>query len=156
MTYLYSADDVGAKLPQKHPLLMLDRVVAFTPGSDIVCLKNVTQNEEYFVGHFPGRKIMPGVLVCEALAQTCAMYGILEQEGSASDPRAVGPAEPGMLTAINVKFVRPVLPGDQLLLRARPARTVEGMRVFEVEATVDREPVCTGNVKVSGRERGRA
>jgi 3-hydroxyacyl-[acyl-carrier-protein] dehydratase len=156
MKYLYPADYIGQRLPHKYPMLLVDRIVSFQAGQTICCMKNVTQNEEFFVGHFPQRKIMPGVLICEALAQTCALFGILDAEaahGELPEGETMPTREPqiGFLAGVNVKFLRPVTPGDQLLLTASATRTMDGVRLFDVEASVDREIACKGNIKVTAR-----
>ena len=140
MKYLYDAEFIAQKLPQKYPLLLVDRILEYTPGRQIVGLKNVTQNEEFFVGHFPEKKIMPGVLICEALAQTCALFGILEAESQTDTAERLSPKNsmPGFIGGINVKFTKIVVPGDQLILKASSLKTFEGMHGFEVEALVDK------------------
>ncbi len=160
MNYLFDSDFVAKKLPQKYPILMVDRVLEYKQGQHIVCLKNVTQNEEFFMGHFPERKIMPGVLICEALAQTCALLGILdlEQKQGGSDsvapgiPAGTGP-EVAFLAQVNVKFMNPVFPGDQLLLTARASKVFEGLKAFEVEAVVNKQIVCKGVISTTRRGR---
>src|SRR6185295_8609535 len=97
-------------LPHRYPLPLVDRVTALEDGVRIVALKNVTVDEPFFAGHFPGRPVMPGVLICEALAQAGAILAY----------RSRGGVEPGrvlLLTGLErARFRRPVLPGDQLEL----------------------------------------
>jgi 3-hydroxyacyl-[acyl-carrier-protein] dehydratase len=154
MKYLYDAEFIAQKLPQKYPFLLVDRILTYEPSQQIVCLKNVTQNEEFFVGHFPGRKIMPGVLICEALAQTSGLLGILEAERAAEHAQEHKSVDGKMafLGAVNVKFLKPVVPGDQLILTARLGKLFQGLRAFEVKAMVDKEVVCEGVLKATGRE----
>jgi 3-hydroxyacyl-[acyl-carrier-protein] dehydratase len=158
MDYAYDSDFVSRKLPQKYPMLMVDRVLEYQQGRHIICLKNVTQNEEFFMGHFPERKIMPGVLIGEALAQTCALLGILDLEHKTNASDCAAPDSPAdekpevaFLASVNIKFMKPVFPGDQLLLNARCSKVFEGLKAFEVEAVVDKQVVCKGVISTTRR-----
>lgn len=93
-------------LPHRYPFLLVDRVVEMEPDSSIVGLKNVTVNEEFFLGHFPGNPIMPGVLIVEAMAQTAAILAI--KSGDMDIPNIY------FMSIEKAKFRRPVIPGDQL------------------------------------------
>jgi beta-hydroxyacyl-ACP dehydratase FabZ len=101
------------RLPHRYPFLLIDRILTLVPGESIVALKNVTVNEPFFQGHFPSQPVMPGVLIVEALAQA---GGVL-----ASEIR--GPEKQGEIIYFmgmdHVRFRRPVVPGDQLILEAR-------------------------------------
>ena len=96
-------------LPHRYPFLLIDRVVSVEPGRRIVAVKNVTANEPFFQGHFPGHPIMPGVLLCEAMAQAAGVVVFLAT-----------PERTHLLVYLagldNVKFRRPVVPGDQVRL----------------------------------------
>jgi beta-hydroxyacyl-ACP dehydratase FabZ len=110
--------EVAAILPHRYPLLLVDRVVELEAGRRIVALKNVTVNEPFFSGHFPGRPIMPGVLLCEAVAQA---GGILAYATAAADTGGKGTL--AMLTALDrVRFRQKVIPGDQLRLEVETVR----------------------------------
>jgi 3-hydroxyacyl-[acyl-carrier-protein] dehydratase len=104
-----SYDEIAALLPHRYPFQFVDRVLEFEDGVRIVTLKNVTINEPYFRGHFPDRPLMPGVLVCESLAQAGALLVHRSSNGVPAE-RAV------VLTGLDgARFRRPVVPGDQLL-----------------------------------------
>jgi 3-hydroxyacyl-[acyl-carrier-protein] dehydratase len=103
--------EVLAHLPQRYPLLMIDRVLQFEPGKRIVALKNVSANEPQFLGHFPGRPIMPGVLILEAMAQAACILALRSSGVTAERNRTYYYA--GIDGA---RFKRPVEPGDQLEL----------------------------------------
>ncbi len=145
---------VAAVLPHRYPFLLVDRVVEISAGQRIVALKNVTINEPFFVGHFPARPLMPGVLICEAVVQA---GGILAR--SSVDPAEEGAVPPrlsvpsphrlAMLTGLDrVRFRRQVVPGDQLLMEVEILRRrgtfwkmqgiarVEGQVAAELEFTV--------------------
>src|SRR5687767_4203549 len=118
-------------LPQRYPLLMIDRVKELDPGKRIVALKNVSANEPHFQGHFPGRPIMPGVLILEAMAQAA---GVLVFSAPGAEPHAesvyyyVGIDE--------ARFKKPVLPGDQLELEVTLERFMRGIGKFACVARV--------------------
>jgi len=135
--------EVAAILPQRYPFLLVDRVVEIDIGRRIIALKNVTVNEPFFSGHFPGRSLMPGELLCEALVQ---VGGILAH-ATASD--SMGRGKIAMLTALDrARFRQKVVPGDQLRLeveavrrrgsfwRMRGAASVAGKVVAELEFTL--------------------
>lgn len=96
-------------LPHRYPFLLIDKVVAFTPGESVVAVKAITMNEPQFTGHFPGRPIMPGVLMVEAMAQTGGIV-MLQQ------PMTDGKGEFFFAGLDNVKWRRPVVPGDVLVI----------------------------------------
>lgn len=95
---------IKAILPHRYPFLLVDRVLELVPGERVVAIKNVTANEEFFNGHFPGRPVMPGVLQIEGLAQTGALLMADDMKGKIPLFAAIDKA----------KFKRPVVPGDQL------------------------------------------
>ena len=105
---MFTAQEIMRLLPHRYPFLLLDRIVEWEPGRRIVGLKNVTINEPFFTGHFPGHPIMPGVLIIEALAQVGGFLALKAME----DQKKI--AYFGGID--NCKFRRPVLPGDQLRL----------------------------------------
>ncbi len=130
-------------LPHRYPMLLVDRVLEMEPGQRIVGLKNVSANEPFFAGHFPGRPVMPGVLIIEALAQ-CG--GLLLMGGLENPEDKVI----YFLAVDGVKFRRPVVPGDQLILeldlvqgRARRGK-LKG--VARVEGKVAAEATILGQV----------
>lgn len=100
-------------LPHRYPFLLIDRVVSLDPGEKITALKNVTINEPFFQGHFPSQPIMPGVLLVEAMAQA---GGMLAFESRPAEQRG-GPVY--FMGIDKVRFRKPVVPGDQLILEAR-------------------------------------
>jgi 3-hydroxyacyl-[acyl-carrier-protein] dehydratase len=101
------------RLPHRYPFLLIDRVLSIVPGESIVALKNVSMNEPFFQGHFPAQPVMPGVLIVEAMAQA---GGVLASETRGAEQAAAVIYFMGM---DHVRFRRPVVPGDQLILEAR-------------------------------------
>ncbi|MGH8686830.1 MAG: 3-hydroxyacyl-ACP dehydratase FabZ [Burkholderiales bacterium] len=112
----FEATDVLSLLPQRYPLIMIDRVVSCEPGKRLVAIKNVSHNEPQFLGHFPGRPIMPGVLMLEAMAQASGILVFLTRGQQPSDKAIY------FLAGIdNARFKRPVVPGDQIELESTVA-----------------------------------
>ncbi len=109
----YSIADIMNFLPHRYPFLLIDRVVELVPGESIRALKNVTINEPFFQGHYPGTPIMPGVLILEAMAQA---GGILALD---SMPDALRGAVIYFMGMDKVRFRKPVVPGDQLIFEIR-------------------------------------
>jgi 3-hydroxyacyl-[acyl-carrier-protein] dehydratase len=127
-------------LPHRYPFLLVDRVVAFEPSKSIACLKNVTVNEPFFQGHFPGQPVMPGVLLIEALAQA---GGLLTHLSAITDS---GGKVFYLVKVDNAKFSRMVVPGDQLALCVSLKRTIRNMALFEGVAKVDGEQVACAEI----------
>jgi 3-hydroxyacyl-[acyl-carrier-protein] dehydratase len=118
-------------LPHRYPMLLIDRVVECEPGKHIIALKNVTINEPFFNGHFPRLPVMPGVLVVEALAQAAAVLAF-RTGGKRSDEKSIY-----YLVGIDgARFKRPVVPGDQLMLRVNADRIGRELMKFSAEARV--------------------
>jgi 3-hydroxyacyl-[acyl-carrier-protein] dehydratase len=118
-------------LPHRYPFLLVDRVVEVIKGERIHAYKNVTFNEEYFQGHFPGQPVMPGVLQLEAMAQAGAL---LAYEGAPFDPQQ---KVIYLMSFDKVKFRRPVVPGDRLDLHVRVERQKGNIWRLAGEAKVD-------------------
>ena len=126
-------------IPHRYPFLMVDKVIEVEPGKRCVAVKNVTANEPFFQGHFPGRPIMPGVLIVEALAQTGGIAAALAQDGK---------DKLGVLTGIEtMKFKRQVVPGDTLRLEAEILAMKRGLSKVAVKATVDGETAAEGEIR---------
>ena len=153
--------DVGARgvdilgvldrLPHRYPFILVDRVLEVEDAKRIVALKNVTVNEPFFQGHFPGRPIMPGVLICEALVQAGGLLAACSGDGIASGAVVV------LVGIEHARFRQPVVPGDQLRLevesiqkrgalwKMRGRALVDGKRVAEAEfMTMETAPANLG------------
>ena len=136
--------EVMAQLPHRYPFLLVDRVIECVPGKRIHAIKNVTVNEPYFPGHFPHRPVMPGVMILEALAQAA---GIL-----AFKTAGVVPDENSRFYFVGIdgaRFRRPVVPGDQLALKATLERTMRGIWKFSTVAEVAGSEVVSATMMVA-------
>jgi UDP-3-O-[3-hydroxymyristoyl] N-acetylglucosamine deacetylase/3-hydroxyacyl-[acyl-carrier-protein] dehydratase len=118
-------------LPHRYPMLLIDRVLSCEPGKEIVALKNVTINEPFFSGHFPHHPVMPGVLIVEALAQAAAILAF-KTFNLKSDSDSVY----YFVGIDDARFKKPVMPGDQLILKAQILRTLRGIWKFSAQAIV--------------------
>ena len=133
-------------LPHRYPFLLVDRVVSLVDGKSIRGIKNVTMNEPFFQGHFPGYPVMPGVLVIEALAQ---LASILAWQISGRTP---GDGTLIFFAGIdNARFRRQVLPGDQLVLESEVQRMVRGVGKFRVRAKVGDDVVAEADLLAAMR-----
>jgi 3-hydroxyacyl-[acyl-carrier-protein] dehydratase len=146
MTEAFSMDinAVMKQLPHRYPFLLVDRVIACVPGKTIEAIKNVTFNEPFFPGHFPYRPVMPGVIILEALAQAA---GIL-----AFKTAGVVPTEDTRFYFVGIdaaRFRKPVVPGDQLVLKATFERAVRGIWKFSTIAEVDGKEVASATMMVA-------
>ena len=118
-------------LPHAYPFLLVDRIVEIEPGKRIVGIKNVTYNEPFFPGHFPGRPIMPGVLIVEAMAQTAGVLAFKSMSGEDQ-------GKPVYFLGIdNVRFRKPVTPGDHLRLELEITKHRQAIWGFKGKALVD-------------------
>jgi len=127
-------------LPHRYPFLMVDRILEMEPGTRIVGIKNVTYNENFFQGHFPGKPVMPGVLICEAMAQVGA---ILAHASSTKEEKN----KVFMLTGLDrIKIKRAVEPGDQLRLELTSVKRRGPYWKMIGEATVDGKLVAQGEL----------
>jgi 3-hydroxyacyl-[acyl-carrier-protein] dehydratase len=120
------------KLPHRYPILLVDRVLEIERGVRIKALKNVTINEPFFMGHFPSRPVMPGVLMLEALAQTAALLSFESTGDEPSDDTVVY-----FVGIDGARFKRVVEPGDQLILEASIERAKAGIFKYKTRASVD-------------------
>lgn len=130
--------DIQKILPHRYPFLLVDKIVELDEGKNIKGIKNVTVNEPFFQGHFPQNPIMPGVLICEALAQVGAvlLLSLPENKGKL-----------GVFTGINnFKFRRQVVPGDTLELSAELVTYRHGMGKANVKATVEGQVAAMGEI----------
>lgn len=134
-------------LPHRYPFLLIDRVVEYTVGERLIALKNVTINEPFFQGHYPSYPVMPGVLIMEIMAQSCAILASLGL-GATADEKYVYL----FAGADKVRFRRPVEPGDQLMIEATMIKERRGMWKCGANATVDGEAAANAEILFTYRE----
>lgn len=137
---------IQAHMPHRYPFLLVDRVIECKPGESLRALKNVTINEPFFGGHFPGHPVMPGVLILEALAQASLLLGLATVEHDTT----------GMLFYFvgidGARFKRPVVPGDQLILETKLLAARRSLWKFATEAKVDGEVVASCEMMAAPRK----
>jgi len=134
-------------LPHRYPFLLIDRVIELEPDKSLSALKNVTVNEPFFQGHFPGQPIMPGVLILEAMAQATGLLAF----SSMNDGHE---SKLYMLVGMDkVRFRGQVVPGDQLILNVHLKRNMRGIGMFECEALVDGTVVAEAELMCSAQDR---
>jgi len=140
-------NEIKEYLPHRYPFLLVDRVIELELNESITAIKNVTVNEPFFNGHFPDLPIMPGVLIIEAMAQAAGILGF----------KSVGkkPADGSIymfVGAEKMRFKRPVVPGDQLTLKASIVAVKRGIWKFAVRAEVQGELVAEGEILCADRK----
>lgn len=128
-------EDIKKLLPQRFPFLMIDRVLEVSPQK-VVAIKNVTAGEYFFKGHFPGRPIMPGVLMIEAMAQA----GIILYKQKIPNDDVL------FLVSVRSRFSKPVIPGDQLVITVEPVKMMSEMGIFNAVITVENDKVAEAEI----------
>ncbi len=138
---LFDIRDIMGMLSHRYPFLLVDRVIAYEKGKSLTAIKNVTVNEPFFQGHFPNVPTMPGVLILEAMAQTC---GLLTSQETGIKP------ESGVIFYFagidNARFKRIVIPGDRLTLHVNIDKIKRNLWRFKACATVDGELACEADL----------
>jgi 3-hydroxyacyl-[acyl-carrier-protein] dehydratase len=132
------------RLPHRYPFLLVDRVLECRPGESIRALKNVTYNEPFFPGHFPGDPVMPGVMIIEALAQAAGILCFVTANVIPDDTTRFY-----FVGIDKARFRRPVVPGDQLLLTAQLERSLKGIWRFATAAHVGDQEVAHAQMMVA-------
>ena len=131
-----SATEIQSIIPHRYPMLLVDRIIELEPLKRAVGIKNVTMNEQFFLGHFPGEPVMPGVLLIEAMAQVGGIAMLYPQENRGKLAFFAG--------IDRVKFRRPVVPGDQVRMVAEIVKIRGAMGKVWAEAFVDDQLVAEG------------
>lgn len=139
--------DLFDYLPHRYPFLLVDRVLEITDGEQIRGYKNVTINEPFFNGHFPGHPIMPGVLIIEAMAQ---LSGVLAFESK--NRRPADGFTYYLAGTDKARFRRPVVPGDQLMMESRILADKRGVMKFDCQAFVEGNLACSAEITCMERE----
>ncbi len=134
-------------LPHRYPFLMVDRVIEMEPGKRIVGIKNVTINEPFFQGHFPGHPVMPGVLIVEAMAQVAGILAYLSSDDEIRSKVCY------FMSIDNARFRKPVIPGDLLRLEMESTMNRRGIWGFNGKAYVDDKLVADAELKATFADR---
>jgi 3-hydroxymyristoyl/3-hydroxydecanoyl-(acyl carrier protein) dehydratase len=149
--YTYSIDDIRAILPHRPPFLFVDAIIDMVPGKRIVGERVLRPDEPHFSGHFPGKPIMPGVLVTDALAQTSGLlWGftkIVNNNGATGNT-----PELFYLAAATMKYVNPAVPGDTLHLHAATKESFDRLHGYTVEALCGRRVIAKGSLTLAMME----
>ena len=135
-------------LPHRYPFLLVDRVLDIEIGKRIRAIKNVSANEQFFVGHFEQYPVMPGVLIIEALAQAAGILAIKTHDGDVRQENALY----FFVGIDNARFKRQVVPGDQLVFEVEMLRVARGIGKFSARALVDGEVACEAELMCARRE----
>lgn len=135
------ADDTWCLLPHRYPMLLVDRIIACEPGKSLTALKNVTYNEPFFQGHFPGKPIMPGVLILEAMAQATGLLAFYSRDLNPQQAKAYY-----LVGVDKARFKRPVGPGDQLFLEVNLLRGIRRIFRFSAVAKVAGKTVASAEI----------
>ena len=135
---------IKSLLPHRYPFLLVDRVIESEPGRRLVAIKNVTYNEPFFQGHFPGKPVMPGVLLIEAMAQAT---GLLAMESTEVPEESIY----YLVGVDKARFKRPVVPGDQLVFEVEVLKNRRDIWVFSAEAKVDGSLVAAAEIMCTAR-----
>ncbi len=134
-----TVQEIEKLLPHRHPFLLVDRIIELEPDKRVVGVKCVTANEQFFVGHFPGHPVMPGVLILEALAQCSAIMALKSMPPEKRAGKVIY-----FMSIDGAKFRKPVVPGDRLELHCEMLRSKASLMKTRGEAKVDGQVVAEG------------
>ncbi len=141
-----SIEEIQEFLPHRYPMLLVDRVIHMVSGESITAYKNITTNEPFFMGHFPGKQVMPGVLIIEAMAQASGILGFKTMDKKPEDGSIYY-----FVGADDLRFKRPAIPGDKLILNSKVITNKKGIWKFDCSATVDSELVAKAMILCADR-----
>jgi 3-hydroxyacyl-[acyl-carrier-protein] dehydratase len=139
-------EGIREHLPHRYPFLLVDRVVELTPGESIEAYKNLSINEPYFDGHFPGNPVFPGVLLVEAMAQAAGILGFKTMGKTPADGSIYY-----LVGVDNLRFKRPCVPGDQVRLLATIVSERRGIWKFDVRAMVEDATAASATILCADR-----
>ncbi len=138
--------EIRKYLPHRYPFLLVDRVVELTLGESIVAYKNLTINEQFFEGHFPDQPVFPGVMLLEAMAQAAGILGFKTMNKTPADGSIYY-----FVGADKLRFKRPCVPGDRVMLRASIVSDRRGIWKFDVSADVDGQLCASATILCADR-----
>jgi 3-hydroxyacyl-[acyl-carrier-protein] dehydratase len=137
-------EEIKKLIPQRFPFIMIDRVIHVEPGREATSVKNVSGNDIFFLGHFPEKAVMPGVAIIEAMAQTSI---VLFASGKTPEPAAENPLY--FLGSVKARFHHPVVPGDQLVIKAAMVKSLPNGAYVSAEAYVSDSKVSEADLVFS-------
>ena len=140
-------EEIKKLIPQRFPFIMIDKVLEVEPGKYAVAVKNVSGNEIFFPGHFPEKAIMPGALIIEAMAQTSIILFAAEKETKGEDKKPIY-----YFGSVKARFLHPVVPGDQLKIKAVNVKSLPNGAFVSVEAFVDDKKVSEAELVFSVKD----
>ena len=146
MEEVIEIEEIQQYLPHRYPFLLVDRVIEIELGKYIKAYKNVTSNEPFFMGHFPGKQVMPGVLILEAMAQASGILGFKTMEKKPEEGSIYY-----FVGADSLRFKRPAVPGDQIILESRVITEKKGIWKFNCNANVEGETVAEATILCADR-----
>jgi len=143
---MMDVNEIRQYLPHRYPFLLVDRVVEINLGDSIVAYKNLTVNEPFFNGHFPDQPVFPGVLLVEAMAQAAGILGFKTMNKTPADGSIYY-----FVGADNLRFKRPCVPGDQVMLRASIVSDRRGIWKFNVSSDVEGQLAASATILCADR-----
>ena len=143
---MMDSSEIRKYLPHRYPFLLVDRVVEINLGESIVAYKNLSVNEPFFNGHFPDQPVFPGVLLVEAMAQAAGILGFKSMDKTPADGSIYY-----FVGADNLRFKRPCVPGDRVMLRASIVSDRRGIWKFNVSSDVDGELAASATILCADR-----
>ncbi len=146
MEELIEIEEIQQYLPHRYPFLLVDRVIEIELGKYIKAYKNVTTNEPFFMGHFPGKQVMPGVLILEAMAQASGILGF-KTMGKKPEEGSIY----YFVGADSLRFKRPAVPGDQIILESKVITDKKGIWKFDCNASVEGDMVAEATILCADR-----
>ena len=146
MEEVIEIEEIQQYLPHRYPFLLVDRVIEIELGKYIKAYKNVTNNEPFFMGHFPGKQVMPGVLILEAMAQASGILGFKTMEKKPEEGSIYY-----FVGADSLRFKRPAVPGDQIILESKVITDKKGIWKFDCNASVEGDMVAEATILCADR-----
>tara|TARA_Y100000590_G_scaffold91505_2_gene103296 strand:+ start:10458 stop:10904 length:447 start_codon:yes stop_codon:yes gene_type:complete len=146
MDEIINIEEIQDYLPHRYPFLLIDRVVELKLGEYIKAFKNVTINEPFFVGHFPDKQVMPGVLILEAMAQASGVLGFKTMDKKPEEGSIYY-----FVGADSLRFKQPAIPGDKIILESKVVTNKKGIWKFDCKATVESEVIAEAIILCADR-----
>ena len=146
MNVLIKIEEIQDFLPHRYPMLLVDRVIELELGKYIKAYKNITTNEPFFSGHFPGKQVMPGVLLLEAMAQASGILGFKTMEKKPEEGSIYY-----FVGADNLRFKHTAVPGDKVILESKVITNKKGIWKFECKASVEDDLVGEATILCADR-----